>query len=59
MSEHHATLSPSRFPALAKCIHYEPVQLDSEARLRGIKIHQYMAKFLEQHLYDRDRKTIR
>lgn len=46
MSEHHPTLSPSRFPALAHCIHYEPVKLDSAARTRGTKIHQYMARFL-------------
>ena len=46
MTEHHATLSPSRFPAYAKCIHYEPLPLDSESRKRGIKIHSYAARFL-------------
>ena len=51
MSEHHASLSPSRFPALAHCIHYAPKQVDSAARERGIKIHQYMAAFLQRHLY--------
>lgn len=45
---HHASLSPSRFPALAKCIHYEPTQIDSAARARGIKIHQYCARFLRE-----------
>ena len=46
MSDHHPTLSPSRFPALAHCIHYQPVQLDSVSRARGTKIHEYMARFL-------------
>ena len=51
MSEHHAFLAPSRFPALAQCIHYESVKLDSVARERGTKIHKYFAAFLEQHLH--------
>ena len=46
--EHHPNLSPSRFPAFDKCIHYEPILLDSESRKRGTKIHEYAAKFLRE-----------
>ena len=46
MSEHHPSLSPSRFPAFAKCIHYEPIPLDSESRKRGTLIHEYAARIL-------------
>lgn len=44
--EHHPNLSPSRFPALNECIHYEPIPLDSESRKRGILIHAYAARML-------------
>ena len=50
--EHHKSLSPSRFPALSRCIHYEPLPMDSESRERGIKIHQYYAQLLARHLKD-------
>ena len=46
MKEHHPSLSPSRFPALAQCIHYEPIPIDSESRKRGTLIHEYAAKIL-------------
>ena len=48
MSEHHASLSPSRFPAFQHCIHYESLLVDSESRRRGTKIHEYAAKFLRE-----------
>ena len=47
MSEHHQSLSPSRFPALDKCIHYAPIPLDSESRKRGSLIHEYAARILK------------
>jgi hypothetical protein len=43
---HHPKLSPSRFPAFERCIHYEPIQLDSESRRRGLLIHAYAARML-------------